>query len=248
MQIVNESAELADVLGSRITAALQHQVDHDFRPTWGVAAELEYVARDDKPDPEAWWLVVLDDSDQAEALGYHDLTPKVLHPIGKAFAKTTIADGAELSVTIGHELLEMLGNPYLGDCVIDPRTGRVYAKENCDAVEADQFAYPINGILVSDFVLPQFFDPRHRGKGIPLSFKGNVHEPFEIATGGYLSYLNLDALGEGWQQALGMNSEAVETSRGVRSSGWPRGSRRDRIRRAAAGELVISEDSVCAPR
>jgi len=50
--------------------------------------------------------VILDDSDQAGALGYHDLTSDGL-PIGKVFAASDLKAGTSWTVTASHELLEM---------------------------------------------------------------------------------------------------------------------------------------------
>lgn len=229
---MNRSTVTTDEELTPIIAALEKQVTDDFRPTWGIAALLEQVAKGVTPDPRHFWLGVFDDADQAGALGYHDLTPEGL-PVGKAFAKTDEQYHSSLSVTLSHELLEMLGDPYLNDCVIDPSSGRLYAKENADAVEADPLGYQIDGVLVSDFVLPQFFDPTHKGKGLALSHRGNVTEPFALAEGGYLSYLNLKNLQAGWQQ------ETMQTAApGMRPAGFPPGSRRER--RTRLGHLQIS--------
>ncbi len=235
--LINRADDLSDKGLAAIKAALQQQVNQDFLPAWGITAELHVVQEGANPDPNAWWLVFLNDSDQAGALGYHDLTPS-LHPISKVFVAEDLKYGAAPSVTASHELLEMLGNPYLGDCVVDPRTGRLYAKECGDAVEADELGYRKDGVLVSDFVLPTYFDPRHRGKGVPLSFEGNVSEPFSLARGGYLSYLDLSNLSAGWQQVTDAEERAVE--RGRRRPGFPKGSRRERITRAAINQLQVS--------
>lgn len=214
-----------------IVAALEKQVTDDFRPTWGIAALIEQVPLGAQPDPLHFWLGVFDDADQAGALGYHDLTPEGL-PVGKAFAKTDEEYHSKLSVTLSHELLEMLGDPYINDCVIDPNSGRLYAKENADAVEADPLGYDIDGVTVSDFVLPEFFDPTHKGKGKSLSFQGHVTEPFSLAAGGYLSYLNLRNMNAGWQQ------ETAQSVAGMRAPGFPAGSRRER--RTRLGHLQLS--------
>lgn len=234
--LIDRSDELGAEALAAIKTALQQQVNQDFLPAWGITAELSVVPEGEKPEPGSWWLVFANDSDQAGALGYHDLTPN-LRPISKVFVGDDLKRGAAPSVTASHELLEMLGNPYLGDCVIDPRTGRLYAKENADAVEADEFAYRKGEVLVSDFVLPAFFDPRHRGRDEPLSLGGNVREPFSIANGGYLSYLDLSNLKQGWQQVTG---EERSQERGRRRSGFPKGSRRERITRAALNRLQVS--------
>lgn len=234
IQFVNESSVYAHSDLEQVVAALQKQVYQDFRPTWGITAELVVLPQGHKPSADKCWMGIFDNSDQAGALGYHDLTPHG-YPVGKVFAKTDIEVGALTSVTIGHETLEMCGDPFINLTVIDPRTGRLYAYETSDAVEADEFGILIDGVKLSDFVLPQFFDPQHTGKGMPLSFGGHVMEPFEIAPGGYLSYLDLNHLDKGWQQEVNQDHAP-----GARPEGFPPGSRRERRLRAFEGALKVS--------
>lgn len=219
----------------KIAGALQHQVNRDYRPVWGTNAAVIPVPNGQLPPPGAWWLVVLDDMDVAGALGYHDLTPD-LNPVGKVGAKTDLEYGAEVSVTCSHELLEMLGDPLINQLVEDPRTNRLYAFENCDAVEADGLGYSIDGILVSDFVTPAYFDVNREGRGESLSFRGNVREPFELATGGYLSYREIGD--SEWQQET--KAAPGEERVGMRPAGYPKGSRRERRVRASERSLRVS--------
>ena len=87
--MINESTVLADADVVPVVAALQKQVTNDFRPVWGMDAELSIVPKGTQPANGSWWLVLLDDSDQANALGYHDLTSDGL-PIGKVFAASDL--------------------------------------------------------------------------------------------------------------------------------------------------------------
>ncbi|UIF89492.1 hypothetical protein KAF44_29135 (plasmid) [Cupriavidus necator] len=45
-----------------------------------------------------WWLVILDDSDQANAYGYHDVTNDGL-PLGKVFAKADMLNNKKWTIT-----------------------------------------------------------------------------------------------------------------------------------------------------
>src|SRR6266571_4314023 len=77
----------------------------------------------------SWWLVILDTSDVADALGYHDFTPAG-RPIGKVFAQSDIMDNLEWTVTASHELLEMLADPDIVRTVFVQETntsGKIYA-------------------------------------------------------------------------------------------------------------------------
>ncbi len=85
ISVINESTVVSDAEVTPVVGALQKQVTNEFRPIWGVDAELTLVPKNTLPPSGSWWLVILDDSDQAGALGYHDLTSEGL-PIGKVFA------------------------------------------------------------------------------------------------------------------------------------------------------------------
>jgi hypothetical protein len=238
VSLINESSVVEDVEVAEIAKALQAQVNTDFGPIWGTNAQIKAVPSKTKPPAGTWWLVLLDDMDQAGALGYHDLTPELL-PIGKVGAKTDLEYGAKVSVTCSHELLEMLGDPLINLLVEDPRHQRVYAFENCDAVEADELGYVKLGQTVSDFVLPAYFNVDEAGKGHALSFRGNVTEPFELAKGGYLSYRPVG--GAEWKQItdageIDPDTAAPERQRAERFPGFPEGSRRERRLRKSAGE------------
>jgi len=110
VSIFNDSTALTDADVQPVVAALQRQVSEHFAPAWGIDATLAFVPKGQQPRAGSWWLVVLDDTDQAGALGYHDTTPDGL-PMGKVFAKTDLDNHLSWSVTVSHELLEMLGDP-----------------------------------------------------------------------------------------------------------------------------------------
>src|SRR5260370_29243052 len=89
VSVINACSVLADSDVQPVVDALQKQVDNDFGPAWGVAAKLNFVPQGGSPPAGSWWLLILDDSDQAGALGYHDLTSEGF-PLGRSFAATTI--------------------------------------------------------------------------------------------------------------------------------------------------------------
>ena len=224
MVLVNQSTVVKDAEVSAWTAALQTQVTRDFFPIWGVNAKLSSLPHGKNAPAGSWVLAILDNADQAGALGYHDITPDGL-PLGKVFAKTTIDDGGAVSVTASHELLEMLGDPDINlTAELDDGSGKpskFYAYEMCDACEDDSFGYKINGVLVSDFVYPAYFESFRKAKSTQFDFGKKITAPFTLLKGGYISVLDLGNLSEGWQQltasrgdsAAGMNSRARIGSR-----------------------------------
>src|SRR5271168_2898153 len=193
ISIINASTVLTDTEVRPVVNASQQQVTNDFRPAWGTDAELTFVPTGTTPPIGTWWLTILDDSDQAGALGYHDLTPEGL-PIGKVFAGTDLKYGNSWSVTASHELLEMLADPNINLTVFVQNantSGTLFAYEVCDACEDDSLGYKINNILVSDFVYPAWFES-FREKGSTQFDRGNqIQSPLELLAGGYIGVFSV---------------------------------------------------------
>ncbi|VIO69005.1 hypothetical protein [Bradyrhizobium ivorense] len=162
----------------KLVAALDIQLKRDFEPIWGYPAKLQVT---NKPKPDEWQIAFLDDSDEANALGYHDLT-KNGQPVSKVFVKTTIAAGEKVSVTTSHELLEMLIDPGAQMWAQNDK-GVFHAYEMCDAVEAGE--YDINGIAVSNFVYPSFFESFHMPRSVRFDHLGRIARPFQTLEDGY---------------------------------------------------------------
>src|SRR5579862_6793124 len=162
--VLNQSSAVTTEEAAAYCAAVQRQVSEHFAPFWGVDAVLNLYADAVSAPADAAWVVFLDDSDSAGALGYHDLNPQGL-PLGKVFAGTDRLYGDQPSVTFSHEVLELLGDPGVDSTrevrVLDPEIGAErsysYAVEVCDPCEEDRWGYLIDGVLVSDFVTPAWF-------------------------------------------------------------------------------------------
>ena len=221
ISLINESTVLADKDVVPVVAALQKQVTNDFAPVWGAPAQLTIVPKGNQPPTGSWWLVLLDDSDQANALGYHDLTSEGL-PIGKVFAASDLKAGTSWTVTASHELLEMLGDPNINLTVFvesSNTAGVLYAYEVCDACEDDSLGYQIDGVLLSDFVYPSWFESFRAEGSTQFDRMNKIQNPFQLLTGGYIGIFNVNS-GSGWQQQTGdkrptnvLNRGAVGTRR-----------------------------------
>lgn len=162
----------------KLVAALDTQMQRDFVPIWGYPAKL-YVTQ--TPQPGEWQVVFMDDADKAGALGYHNIT-KDGQPASKVFVKTTLAAGDKVSVTTSHELLEMMIDP-CAQLWAQNSDGQFHAYEMCDAVEDE--VYQINGITVSDFVYPSFFEPWHAPNSTQFDFLQKVTQPYQTLSNGY---------------------------------------------------------------
>ncbi|HVI07346.1 MAG TPA: hypothetical protein VND65_03530 [Candidatus Binatia bacterium] len=222
ISVINESTVIADTDLSPVVIALQKQVSNDFRPMWGADAELNIISHGAQPPGGNWWLVLLDDSDQANALGYHDLTNEGL-PMGKVFAASDLKAGTSWTVTASHELLEMLGDPNINLTVFDQASnsaGTLYAYEACDACEDDSFAYTIDNILLSDFVYPSWFEGFRAEGSTQFDRMNKIKKPFQLLAGGYIGVYNVTA-GGGWTQKTDQRPTNMLTRGAV-------GSRRER--------------------
>jgi hypothetical protein len=223
ISVLNESTAATRAVVAAMLPALQTQWNRDLVPAWGIdAASLVLVAEHKAPRRGTWWLVFLDDSDQADALAYHDLTDDGL-PISKVFVRSVRADRASLSVAASHELCEMAVDPWLNNAYQDAN-GAFWAGEVCDPVEADRYGYRIRGTLVSDFVTPDWFSHDH--STTHFDFAGRTSKPFELLPAGYAQRFEGK---RGWVQ---VNGRVARRSKLAAAAPGSRRERRSRIDRA----------------
>jgi hypothetical protein len=193
--ITNESSVINDADMPLVLGALRHQVIYDFAPAWGVSATLEAGEKSATLSPTKWGIVIADDSDQAGALGYHETTSAGM-PQGFVFARTDKEDGLSWTVTLSHELLEMLGDPY-ANLTAQLNNSELVAYETADAVEADDDGYDIGGIQLSNFVLPRWFEPGVDG---PYDYRHLLDAPLTLRPGGYIAVAKATSRGLEWSQ------------------------------------------------
>src|SRR3989475_11426147 len=162
-----------------LIAAMQVFVDRYIAPVWGTPARL---VRSKGFVKGAWAMVFLDDADQPGALAYHDLTPEGL-PQSKVFVKTTIENHDLVSVSASHELVEMLVDPAINMMTTGPDPKTIYAYESADPVE--QLSFKVNGIPMTDFVYPAYFEVFHKAGSVRFDQMKKVNKPFQILSSGY---------------------------------------------------------------
>jgi len=215
--VINESTAIADGDVQNMIPAFNTQWNNDLNSVWGVGAAIfAFNPRRQSPPAGSWWLVFLDNSDQGNALAYHDLTNEGL-PISKVFVKTIQADKASLSVGASHEICEMAVDPWLNSAYQDQH-GTFWAGEICDPVEGDQYGYEIGGMLVTDFVTPNWFG--HKNAVGAIDLQHHASSAFQVLAGGYAQKFDPH---RGWVQVTG--AEAARTLRGSQAAV---GSRRER--------------------
>jgi hypothetical protein len=114
----------------------------------------------------------------------------------------------------------MLADPWINWCA-QGSDGKVYALEVCDAVEADELGYQIDGVLVSDFITPAWFEPTQADR---VDFKRRISKPLQLAAGGYISVLNT---GGKWTQIAAKDTVSIPAGsrrqrRAMPKEGWRR--------------------------
>ncbi|HVP89456.1 MAG TPA: hypothetical protein VMU79_15410 [Casimicrobiaceae bacterium] len=201
----------------KLIAAIQAFVDRDVAPVWGTPARL---AKSTGFVKSQWAMVFLDNADQPGALAYHDLTPDGL-PLAKVFVKTTLANHDLVSVSASHELVEMLVDPAINLLATGPDPKTVYAYESADPVEA--LSYPINGIPMTDFVYPSYFENFHKPGSVQFDRLKKVNRPFQILPGGYQIIFKNGKWSQIFGSAAKKKSFAKENRRGHRSEQRKRG-------------------------
>jgi hypothetical protein len=194
---------------TKVAAALQKQVIRDFAGIWGVQANVSaFLALEDIPTGY-WPIIVSDDIRTPGAAGIH------LDKDGQPFS--LVQNGEGWSLTASHECLEMLVDPngsrVAAGWSIKPGQGRVeYLVEVCDPCEALEFAYAVNGIAVSDFYTPDYFQMK-AVPGVRYSFSGAIKKPCQVLKGGYLSWH--EPVSDHWWQAIVTSSRPKFQDLGV---------------------------------
>ncbi len=188
--------------------AINRQINEDFQPYWNLGATLrlegcstDELDVDNPQDLQGEAIVYIwDKSDVPNALGYHEANFRGI-PYGFVFVDIATELGENWTVTFSHEVLELLGDRQANTLIRGPhprdQRRKVYHwHEMCDAVQDE--TYEIDGIEVSNFVLPLYFteeaEPGSRndflGTKYRLPHARTTHslESFGINPGGYIGF------------------------------------------------------------
>lgn len=184
--VINKSTLVSDTDASDMTRACATQLKRHAAPLWGLAP-IPVVFAGYAPTimPGSWVFAILDDPDQADALGWHTEDQGDLI-YGRVFARPSLDNGVSVSSVLSHEVLETFVDPRV-NLWADNGHGTAYALEVGDPVEADSYKINAHGksVEVSNFVTPAWFDPL-AGSGDEFDYMGNVTRPFEMTAGGYV--------------------------------------------------------------
>jgi len=148
------------------------------------------------------------------------------------------------SLRATHECLKMLADPFGKRLVTGISTNKGQARieflvEVCDPSEATEFDYEINGLQVSDFYTPAFFNPV-ANPGTRYSFTGAITKPRQVLKGGYLSWRH-PPTNSWFQQTFFSGTKPIIKSLGVLSG---TGSLRSQIDALTPTDIVIPPANV----
>lgn len=197
---------------TKVAAALQKQATRDFGQIWEIQANVSGFTNLEDVPTDYWPVIIRDDIKTPGAAGVHE------DKNGQPFA--LVQYEKDWPLTASHETLEMLGDPFGNRLVAGkspkPGQGRVnFLVEVCDPSEDRQFAYTVNGITLSDFYTPHYFDPV-TAPSVRYSFTGAITKPRTILRGGYLSWV-VPQTNEWFQMIWFDTAEPVFRSLGVLS-------------------------------
>lgn len=187
--VTNESTRVSDQDVKTMVSAVAAQVQDHFAPAWQIPANPVTYLEAGAPRPGAGAvLTVVDNPDQPNVLGWHtEGAQDVIY--GYVFAAPildnagAVLTGATYTVaaTLSHEVLETIADPHVNLWTTGP-SGTLISQEVCDPVENG--SYEINGVSVSNFVTPNWFDAQ-AAPGAPMDYLGRVLQPFQMDQGGY---------------------------------------------------------------
>jgi hypothetical protein len=139
-------------------------------------------------------IALLDNSDAAGALGYHELDDRDGTPYARVFVDDVLTSGgtwlrgaSSVAATASHEACELVGDPTANHWAQTAR-GALVAVELCDPVEDRSYTVTLRDgrrVAVSNFVYPAWFNPFVRA-GARIDHMGVLERPFQISEGGYV--------------------------------------------------------------
>jgi hypothetical protein len=190
--VINQSTLVTDEQAAMMAQAVDAQLTAHFATTWErTPPRAGFYASPVDIQPGSHGIAIVDTitGTPAGVLGYH--TEDTAGQWGIVAAKPELDNGAavltgdwSVSTVLSHEALELAGDP---SCSFWGAAGRrLYALELCDPVEAP--SYEIDGVAVSNFVLPAWFDPQAR-PGSKFDHLGLLSGPFSLLPTGYVVYM-----------------------------------------------------------
>lgn len=199
LTIANISSTLSRQDITKAVAAIGHQVSEHFQPEWGKSAQLATTALTIAPhatpiEGNHHAIIYVGDSSQdpttgvENALGYHSRNHARI-PYGFIYLDICKRYGELWTVTLSHEVLELLEDPTAAKVVTgpapnNPQASVYYDLEVCDPTQGD--TYDIDGVAVSNFVGRAYFG-QYGGSG-KTNYLDLQLDPFGVRPKGYFQF------------------------------------------------------------
>lgn len=204
ISVINHTnGQLTDEEVQNAIRIINYQIAEDFEPYWSLGARLRLEGKVGKPNANTLAdmrgdaiLYLWDQVDVSGALGYHDTNNRGI-PYGFVFTQLSKELGESWTVTLSHEALELIADPEVNLLVQGPHPANktpfvFHWYEMCDAVQAE--TYKIDGVEVSNFVLPLYFTGSEETGGrndfLGRSYGGKTLKSFGVNPGGYVGFFN----------------------------------------------------------
>jgi hypothetical protein len=189
-------------------------------------------------------LYLWNKADVEDAIGYHEINHRGI-PYGFVFTEIAKQLEEPWSVTLSHEALELIGDPEVNLLVMGPhpkQRGRdvFHWYEMCDAVQDER--YEIDGIALSNFVLPLYFtggdEIGGRNDFLGRAHGGQTLRSFGVNPGGYVGFFDpkLGKMGSFEADARAARRQQVKSRIGMAR----RGIRYGRFRPQGAAPLRVA--------
>ena len=257
ISLVNRSGRHSDEKVQEVVRAINRQIDEDFTPYWSFGARVRLEgAVGKRPNTQSLAdmrgdavIYLWDKVNLKDALGYHDTNFRGI-PYGFVFTDLSENLGEAWTVTLSHEVLELLGDSQAnllvqGPHPLKPRHTVFHWFEMCDAVQDETYA--IDGIEVSNFVLPSYFTEGEQ-EGARNDFLGRVHKKgalksFGINPGGYVGFYD-PALKDNDQVSAPADKRALKRLAVKAAAGSGRGHARRVTLKRSGGIGAIARSNV----
>lgn len=207
ISVINHSnGKLKDADILPVIRAINRQIAEDYFSYWSIGATLRLEGRsNNRPDTKTLSdmrgdavIYIWDSKDKDGAEGYHERNDKGI-PYGVVYLQISKELKEDWSITLSHEALELVGDPEVNLLVQGPHPDPdikhdvFYWYEMCDAVQNEW--YEIDGVKVSNFVLPLYFtgSDEYAGRNDflgTINKSGNALLSFGINPGGYVGFFN----------------------------------------------------------
>jgi hypothetical protein len=202
ISVINQTrGYVSDEEMQAVLRAINRQIREDFQPYWGMGAtlRLEGVSAStpstERPaDMRGEAVIYVWDHVDPDADGKHNANYRGV-PYGFVFLDIAQQLDEPWSITLSHEALELIADPEVNLLVSGPhprdhRRRVFHWYEMCDAVQDEH--YSIDGIQVSNFVLPLYFTSTDELGG-RNDFLGRPHggktlRSFGVNPGGYVGF------------------------------------------------------------